>query len=99
MILHHTYLEENSPSELLFPSTILKKVEEEKEQTKVYGHVMTSTHLVKKQTCYLSSHKYNLGTYEQQQGEANCMHITTSSLLFNDTFFRCKISINIQCLN
>ena len=27
------------------------------------------------------------------------MHITTSSLLFNDTFFRCKISINIQCLN
>ena len=27
------------------------------------------------------------------------MNITTSSLLFNDTFFRCKISINIQCLN
>ena len=27
------------------------------------------------------------------------MHITTTSLLFNDTFFRCKISINIQCLN
>ena len=50
MILHHTYLEENSPSVLLFPSPVLKKVGEKKkkEQTKVYDHVVTSTHVVKK---------------------------------------------------